>query len=79
VTVSERSAPGAAAGSGMSWHRTEEHTDTKVGKATSHGRAWLPVTAPVPRSDAAPRDDLLANRYDVIYRDGFPSRVREVA
>jgi xylulokinase len=37
------------------------------------------LPAPVLRSDALPRDDILADRYDAIYRDGFLSRVREVA
>jgi hypothetical protein len=33
----------------------------------------------VPRSDVRPRDDILADRYDAMYGDGFLSRVREVA
>lgn len=33
----------------------------------------------VPRSDVSPRDDLLANRYDAIYRGGSSPRAREVA
>jgi len=37
------------------------------------------LSGPVLRSDVVPRDDLLADRYDAIYRDGFLSRVREVA
>jgi xylulokinase len=35
--------------------------------------------APVLRSEVLARDDLLADRYDAIYRGGFLSRVREVA
>lgn len=41
--------------------------------------AAVGLPAPVPRSDVRPRDDILADRYDAIYRGGLPSRVREVA
>lgn len=93
-----------------------EHSDTKLGEVTvlggaSRGRALLDIKAhvmpgpvrststadaacagaallagealgqpaPVLRSDVRPRDDLLADRYDAIYRDGFLFRAREVA
>jgi xylulokinase len=93
-----------------------EHTDTKLRAVTvlggpSRGTAWMSVKAhvmpgpvratatadaacagaallagtavgmpaPVLRSDVLARDDLLADRYDAIYRGGFLPRVREVA
>lgn len=57
-------------------------TDTEnaacAGAALLAGAA-IGQAAPVLRSDVLPRDDLLADRYDAMYRDGFLSRVREVA
>jgi len=93
-----------------------DHTDTKLHAVTvvggpSRGPAWMTVKAhvmpgpvrstatpdaacagaallagvavgmpaPVLRSEVLTRDDLLADRYDAIYRGGFLPRVREVA
>jgi xylulokinase len=57
---------------------------TAVGAAACAGAALLAgvalgLPAPVLGSDVLPRDDLLADRYDAIYRGGFLPRVREVA
>jgi sugar (pentulose or hexulose) kinase len=41
--------------------------------------AAVGLPAPTLRSDVLPRDDLLADRYDAIYRGGFLPRAREVA
>ena len=41
--------------------------------------AALGMPSPVLRSDVLARDDLLADRYDAIYRGAFLPRVREVA
>jgi len=132
VTVSERVAPRAAAGFGMSWDRTADSARWAMVSGFPHcGRLlhWLRacpelggtvarpgpgglggagrssarmainshvmpgvmrttvplagaavgLLAPVLRSDVPPRDDILADRYDAIYRGRFLSRVREVA
>ncbi len=57
---------------------------TAVPDAACAGAALLAgaavgLPAPVLRSDVLSRDDLLADRYDAIYRGGFLPRVREVA
>jgi xylulokinase len=49
-----------------------------AGAALLAGRS-IGLPAPVLASDTLPRDDTLAARYDVIYRDGFLSRVLEAA
>lgn len=142
VTVSERVAPRAAAGFGMSWDRTADSARWAMVSGFPHcgrlldglracpelggtvarpgpgglggaGRssarmdinshvmpgvmrttvtagaacvgtvplagAAVGLLAPVLRSDVPPRDDILADRYDAIYRGRFLSRVREVA
>jgi hypothetical protein len=48
-------------------------------RSTTIEGATVGLPAPVPRSDVLPGDDLLANRYDAIYRGGLLPRAREVA
>jgi hypothetical protein len=117
VTVSERVAPRAAAGFGLSWNRTADsmrramvsgfprggrllvsgravlggpsraaacmaiksHVMPGVVSTTTNADAAVGPPASAPRSDVRSRDDILADRYDAIYRGGFSSRVREVA
>ncbi len=75
---------------GRAWMDVKAHVmpgpvrSTATPDAACAGAALLAGTAvgmpaPVLRSEGLPRDDLLADRYDAIYRDGFLSRVREVA
>jgi sugar (pentulose or hexulose) kinase len=59
--------------------RSTTTADAACAGAALLAGAALGMAAPVLRSDAVPRDDLLADRYDAIYRGGFLPRVREVA
>ena len=59
--------------------RSTATADAACAGAALLAGAAVGLPAPVLRSDVVPRDDLLADRYDAIYRDGFLSRVREVA
>lgn len=75
---------------GRAWMRAKAHVmpgpvrSTTAADAACAGAALLAgaavgLPAPVLSSDVLPRDDLLAGRYDAIYRGGFLPRVREVA
>jgi xylulokinase len=75
---------------GAAWMKVKAHVmpgpvrTTATADAACAGAALLAgvatgLPAPVLRSDVLARDDLLADRYDAIYRGGFLSRVREVA
>lgn len=72
------------------WRRVKAHVmpgpvrTTATEEAACAGAALLAGAAvggpaPVLRSEVLARDDLLADRYDAIYRGGFLPRVREVA
>jgi hypothetical protein len=75
VTVSERggaagfSVPRNRSAAGMRWRG--------VSVFRRRGRLRSP-TVTAARSDVPPRDDVLADRHDAIYRDNPESRVREV-
>ncbi|HEX6360491.1 FGGY-family carbohydrate kinase [Actinophytocola sp.] len=58
--------------------RVTADADAACAGAALLAGAAVGLPAPVLRSDVLPRDDILADRYDAIYRDGFLSRVREV-
>jgi xylulokinase len=75
---------------GRAWMAVKAHVmpgpvrSTTTADAACAGAALLAgaavgLPAPVLDSDLLPRDDLLADRYDAIYRGGFLPRVREVA
>ncbi|MGH8966954.1 MAG: hypothetical protein ACRDXB_16715 [Actinomycetes bacterium] len=70
MTVSMRVAPRAAACFSVPRIRRE-------GRYAPSGRLCL-LTVTAARSDVLPRDDILADRRDAIYRDNPESRVREV-
>lgn len=87
-----RPGPGGLGGAGRSsvWMAINSHvmpgvmrTTVTVGAAcvgtVPLAGAAVGLLAPVLRSDVPPRDDILADRYDAIYRGRFLSRVREVA
>jgi hypothetical protein len=68
VTVSERVAPRAAAGTGVPGKRAADGTRRTVVSAFHHRDRLSPVTANSPRRDVPQRDDILADRHDAIYR-----------
>jgi hypothetical protein len=62
-------------GRSAAWMAIKSHVMPGVVSTTTNAKRWWDT----PRSDVRPCDDILADRYDAIYRDGCPSRVREVA
>jgi hypothetical protein len=63
-------------------HGVDDHKMARQAWCGEHERgtgAAVGLPAPVPRSDVRLRDDILADRYDAMYRDGLLSWVREVA
>jgi hypothetical protein len=77
VTVSERVALRAAASFGMSRNWTADGTRCVWLSGFPRCDRLLPRLPS--RSDTRPRDDVLADRHDAIYRGGVLPRVREVA
>lgn len=64
VTVSERVAPRAAAGSGMPGNRLADGTRRTLMSGFPHCDGLCPA----PRSAVPQRDDILADRHDAIHR-----------
>jgi hypothetical protein len=58
---------------------TTTNADAAAATAVPKLGAAVGPPASAPRSDVRSRDDILADRYDAIYRGGFSFRVREVA